>query len=146
MDETTIISSKDLANLIDQCKSDIRNGGRARLCVVSVMDAMAECRGSPYIHVFPLAILSFSTELVKARELTDISMPDRIRKSHTKLLESASEQGIKSLTILKKQPCENPKIDYEELINCRAILSAGQYTIQWNKTVRTIRRGISARS
>ena len=119
MTKNPFISSEHLGNIINQCASDLRNGKSTKLFeLAGVMNAIADCNNSPYLHIFPQDIGSFSTELIRSRSLTMIPvLPEEERKSYSELVKTASEKGISALESIKKQLCDNNVPDYGELMD-----------------------------
>ena len=114
----------NLANLINECTSDLRNGMGTRLYdLARMIDAIAESNSQDYLHVLPQAIGSFSQELLASKSMTMIPMlPKEIREKHIKTTNLAVEKATRALEELKRQLCDNDTIDFQKLMECAGSL------------------------
>jgi len=121
---TPTINSDNLANIIDQCISELSNGQSNRLYdLAGVLNSLAECNSAPHLYIFPQGVGAFSTELMRSNSLITIPvLPDKVRQSHGKLVTVAIAQSKKALEIIKSQFCDDKANDYEKLMEAVGVL------------------------
>jgi len=120
----SLIDTTNLADLINECTADLRNGTGTRLYdLAQTIDAIAESNSQDYLHVLPQCIGALSQELLASKSMTMIPMlPEKIREKHVKTLNVAVEQAIKSLEEIKHQLCDNDNVDFQKLMECAGAL------------------------
>ncbi len=120
----SLIDTTNLANLINECTSDLRNGMGTRLYDLShTIDSIAESNSQDYLHVLPQCIGGFTQELLASKSLTLIPMlSEKIREKHTKTLSVAVEKATKALEEIKHQLCDNDTVDFQKLMECAGTL------------------------
>jgi len=120
-----LIDSDNLATLINECTSDLRNGLGRRLFELSVLlESIAGCKPDSYLHVLPLSVSYFTQEILASRAMVLIPvLPPEIREKHSSLVKVATEQGVKALEEIKRQICDKEDIDYKKLMEATGILT-----------------------
>ena len=120
----SFITIENLSNLIEQCTNDLRNNQSGRLFnLANVLSSIADCNDKAYLFVLPQCIGSFAIELKTSNSLITIPvLPENIRTTHSKTVQVATEQAIKSLDTIKIQLCVEDNPNFDMLINAVGVL------------------------
>lgn len=118
------ISSKHVANLIDNVIEDAKNGVGFRFYdLAGVLDAIAEAQDEPTLHVLPQAVGGFGNVLIISRSLIALPvLPNPMRTRLTTLINTAVDEAISSLHTIKEQLCMKENPDHKTLMNAIGVL------------------------